>query len=72
MNYAVKQRLRLIDFLLKHHGTVGRAELTDFFGISEPQATRDIKEYSKFAPRNALYNKHNRQWVRADTFKSAF
>ena len=72
MNYAVTQRMRLIEFLLAHYGTVGRAEITDFFGVSEPQATRDFKAYSELAPANALYNKSNKRWVKADTFKPIY
>lgn len=72
MNYAITQRMRLIEFCLKHHGTVGRAEITDYFGVSEPQATRDFRMYSELAPTNALYNKSNRRWVRADTFKPIY
>ena len=72
MNYAITQRMRMIEFLINHYGTIGRSEITDFFGVSEPQATRDFREYNALAPGNMLYNKHNRRWVKADTFKAFY
>jgi hypothetical protein len=69
MNYAVEQRLRLIDFLLAHYGSVGRAEIEDFFGMSGPQVTRDFQMYIKLAPGNMLLNGSSKRWVRSDTFK---
>ena len=42
MNYAQIQRLRLTDFLIKHYGSVARAEIEDFFGVGDATATRDF------------------------------
>lgn len=72
MNYAIEQRLRLIDFLLYHYGVVSRAELTDYFGIAGAQASRDFAQYNKLAPTNALINQSSKKWVRSDTFKRLF
>lgn len=72
LNYAIEQRLRLIDFLLAQYGSVGRNELMIFFGISSAQATRDFKQYMEMAGDNALLNRKSRRYVRADTFESIF
>ncbi len=72
MNYAVRERLRLIDFLLKHYGSVSRAEIEDYFGIGPATATRDFQLYTKANPGNALLNPTSKRYVRAETFKSAF
>lgn len=56
LNYAVEQRLRLLDFLLDHYGTVNRAALMDYFGISVAQASNDIQTYLAIAPTNATYD----------------
>lgn len=69
LTYAVEQRLRLIDFLLHHYGSVGRAELMDYFGIGEATATRDFALYHKIAPKNALLNGSSKRWVKSDTFE---
>ena len=72
MNYATEQRLRLIDFLLYHYGSVGRKELIDYFGIAQAQATRDFSRYNEQAPKNALLNQSSKRWVRSDTFKRLY
>jgi len=56
ISYAVEQRLRFIDFLLAHYGTINRSALVDYFGISVPQASADIKQYLLLAPGNAVYD----------------
>lgn len=68
LNYAVQQRLRMIDFLLAFYGSVGRAEIMDFFGIEGATATRDLTEYRRRAPGNAVLNQTNKRWVKTDTF----
>jgi len=72
MNYAVEQRLRLIDFLLYRYGSVGRDELIDFFGIGPATATRDLAAYSKKAPNNAVINPSSKRWVKLETFTPLF
>ena len=72
MNYAVEQRLRLIDFLLQHYGSVSRGELVDFFGIGDATATRDFSLYAEKAPGNALMNTISKRWVKSDTFQRLF
>lgn len=67
--YAVEQRLRLIDFLLAQYGTINRGALVDYFGISVPQASHDLKEYMAMAPGNATYSASLRQYVRASGFQ---
>jgi len=48
-NFALEQRLRFIDFLLDHYGRLNRAALVDYFGISVPQASLDIRTYQQHA-----------------------
>lgn len=72
MNYAVRERLRMIDFLLKHYGNVSRAEIQDYFGVGPATATRDFQQYMNAHPGNALLNQSSKRYVRAETFNSAF
>jgi hypothetical protein len=72
MNYAVEQRLRLIDFLLAHYGSIGRLELISYFGIEAAQATRDLALYNKTAPDNMLMNSSSKRWIKSDTFKCLY
>lgn len=68
MNYAVEQRLRFIDFLLFHYGSVSRIELTDYFGIGEATATRDFAMYRERAEGNLVLNTTTKRWVRTESF----
>lgn len=60
----VMQRLRLIDFLLDHYGMVNRSAIMDYFGVSTPQASMDIREYLKLAPDNMTYDRTTRVYRR--------
>ena len=71
-NYAVEQRIRMIDFLLSTYGVVDRPALMDFFGISSAQATRDLKMYKDLAPGNTLYNPSEQCYVKMPKFKPLF
>lgn len=68
LTYAVEQRLRFIDFLLHQYGTLNRSALMDFFGISQPCATRDIQEYIELAPANTVYDKKAKTYIRGANF----
>lgn len=69
MKYAIDQRMHLIDFLLAHYGTINRAALEDFFGISTPQASLDLKEYMRRAPGNLEYDRSAKTYRRAPGFR---
>lgn len=69
MQYAIEQRLRLIDFLLSQYGTVNRSAVMDFFGVSTPQASADIQAYLTRAPGNATYSPSQKAYVRTDAFQ---
>lgn len=72
MQYAVEQRLRLIEFLVVHYDSVGREQLIDFFGISAPQATRDFKAYKELAPDNLLFDDKVKKYKKSHSFKRVY
>lgn len=69
MNYALEQRLRMIDFLLSQYGYVNREALMVYFGIGGATATRDFKEYQKLAPANTTYNVTEKAYYKTQNFK---
>jgi hypothetical protein len=69
MNYAIEQRMRFIDFLLAHYGTINRSALTDFFGISVPQASKDFKDYLTIAPDNMRYSTSKKVYFKNPGFE---
>jgi hypothetical protein len=68
ITYAVEQRLRLIDFLLCHYGTLNRSAIMDYFGVSMPQAATDIAAYIKLAPSNMTYDKSAKTYRKTAEF----
>jgi len=69
IKYAIEQRLRFIDFLVDYYGHVNRSALTDYFGISVPQATTDFKAYMKLAPDNMRYSVTDKTYRKNPEFK---
>lgn len=68
MKYAIEQRLRFIDFLVHHYGSINREALTDYYGISTPQASLDIKEYIGLAPGNLEYSTSLKRYNKSPKF----
>lgn len=72
MQYAVEQRLRLLEFLVVHYDSVGRDQLIDYFGISAPQATRDFRMYKELAPGNLLFDDAAKKYKKSHLFKRIY
>ena len=72
MNLALQTRLRFIDFLLAHYGTLNRSAIMDFFGLSQPQASLDIQAYLEHAPGNMAYDRTAKCYRRAEGFVRAW
>lgn len=68
-NFAIKQRMFFIDSLVDHYGYINRAVLMDFFGISEPQASIDLREYMKIAPTNLVYSLSEKAYKKSSLFE---
>jgi hypothetical protein len=68
VNYAIKQRLRFIDFLLHQYGTFNRSAIIDYFGISKAQAAKDLKTYMKIAPHNTEYSLTEKVYLKTEEF----
>ena len=67
--WGQERRLEFIDSRLNWEGRINRSALTDFFGISVPQASLDLAEYQKQAPQNAVYDASQRMYVAAEDFQ---
>jgi hypothetical protein len=72
MNLAVEKRLKFIESRLFWEGKIRRKNLEDFFKISTPQATKDIKKYGEFAPDNLAYDTKKKQYVVTGSFNPHF
>lgn len=72
INYAVEQRLRMIDFILFHFSIFSRKHLVDYFGVSEACVTKDISLYHHIAPDNMIYDVKEKAYKVSDNFKRAY
>jgi hypothetical protein len=72
MNFAMQQRLRLIDFLLDRFASFNRGDIADYFGVAPGQVTRDVAEYMKLAPGNTIYDASSQRYVRLPGYRRIF
>lgn len=72
MKYAIEQRIRFIDFMIKNYGYIGRNVVMDFFGIGEVTASRDLKAYKELAPDNLSYSVEKKKYFKTTAFKSLY
>lgn len=72
VRWGVERRLEFIEFRLFWEGGVNRSDLIDAFGISVPQASKDLSLYQEQAPGNVVYDKSAKRYVASDKFKPLF
>ncbi|TCA10312.1 WYL domain-containing protein [Rhizobium leguminosarum] len=72
LKWGVERRLEFIEFRLFWEGGVNRADLIDTFGVSVPQASKDLTLYQEQAPHNAVYNKSAKRYVAGPEFTPLF
>ncbi len=68
MRLGVRKRMEFIEARLYWEGRISRKDLVDFFEISIPQATKDIKEYSEKAPDNIRYDQSVKHYIATENF----
>ena len=71
-NRAWLERQRFIDAMLDYYGEFNRYHLIDYFGISQPQASNDIKDYQATAPDNVYYNASARRYKCTSKFRRVY
>jgi len=64
----VEQRLEFIEFVLFWAGSINRANIMDTFGVSVPQASKDIRLDQERAPGNMEYDKRAKTYVALPDF----
>lgn len=72
MRWGVEKRLEFIEFRLFWEGGINRADIVDQFGVSVPQASKDLTLYEEKAPGNLIYDKSAKRYKAADDFKPVF
>ena len=72
MRWGIEQRLEFIEFRLFWEGAINRADIIEYFGISVPQASKDLTLYQERAPGNIDYDTRGKCYVAADKFVLRF
>lgn len=70
--WGQERRLEFIDWRLRWDGQINRVDLTEFFGISIPQASLDISKYVEMAPNNAVYDRSAKVYLPGPEFQPLF
>lgn len=71
-SWGQERRLQFIDFRLRWEGRINRTDLTEYFGISVPQASIDIAKYLELAPDNTQYDKSSKTYTVGANFKALY
>ena len=72
LKWGVERRLEFIEFRLFWEGGVNRSDIIEMFGVSVPQASKDLTLYQERAPRNAVYDKSAKRYVASPRFTPIF
>ncbi len=72
MRWGVEKRMEFIEFRLFWDGGINRADIIGKFGVSVPQASKDLTLYGVRAPGNLHYDKSAKRYRASNNFKPAF
>jgi hypothetical protein len=72
LRWGVERRLEFIEFRLLWEGGVNRSDITDRFGVSVPQASKDLSLYQSVAPENMTYYRSEKRYFAAKEFRPRF
>jgi predicted DNA-binding transcriptional regulator YafY len=72
MRWGVEKRLEFIEFRLFWEGGINRSDIIEQFGVSVPQASKDLTLYEAEAPGNLVYDKSAKLYRAAKDFKPVF
>jgi hypothetical protein len=72
LRWGVERRLEFIEFQLFWEGGINRSDIMDFFGVSVPQASKDLTHYQELAPGNVDYNRNEKRYLASTKFKPRF
>jgi predicted DNA-binding transcriptional regulator YafY len=70
--WGVERRLEFVEFRLFWEGGVNRSDIVDEFGVSVPQASKDLALYQEQAPANIVYDRSEKRYFASDTFRPKF
>lgn len=72
IRWGTERRLEFIEFRIYWEGGVRRADLTETFGVSTPQASGDLSLYQDLAPGNMAYDSSEKKYVATPEFRAKY
>lgn len=72
MRWGIEQRLEFIEFRLFWEGAINRSDLIEQFGVSVPQASKDLSLYQERAPGNMRYDTRAKRYFAEPEFMLRF
>lgn len=72
LNWGVRRRLEFIEFRVFWEGSVNRSDIMRMFGVSVPQASKDMSLYQEIAPENLIYDKRAKRYIAGARFSPVF
>ncbi len=72
MRWGVEKRLEFIEFRLFWEGGINRSDIIEQFGVSVPQASKDLTLYEAKAPGNLSYDKSAKRYRASPKFRPVF
>jgi predicted DNA-binding transcriptional regulator YafY len=70
--WGVERRLEFVEFRLFWEGGVNRSDIVEQFGVSVPQASKDLALYQEQAPHNIVYDRSEKRYFASDAFRPRF
>ncbi|WP_341023876.1 helix-turn-helix transcriptional regulator [Brevundimonas diminuta] len=71
-SWTLNRRLEFIDWKLFWEGRLNRNDLEEMFGISQPQASVDLRNYRDAAPENIEYNSTEKAYLPGRNMRPSF
>ena len=72
LRWGVEKRLEFIEFRLFWDGGINRSDITSFFGVSVPQASKDLSHYREMASDNVRYDLSEKRYFATKEFRPRF
>ncbi|MDE0712560.1 MAG: WYL domain-containing protein [Rhodospirillales bacterium] len=72
LRWGIERRLEFIEFRLYWEGGINRSDIVEQFGVSVPQASKDLSRYQELAPDNMAYDKSEKRYFPAPHFVPRF
>jgi predicted DNA-binding transcriptional regulator YafY len=70
--WGIERRLEFVEFHLFWEGGVNRSDIVEEFGVSVPQASKDLTLYQEQAPDNIRYDRSQKRYFASKTFRPKF